>query len=320
MSSGNTSNTETTQDFQCCCSVIPAFYNINGKGVIQIISCILTVPTSLSATLGNLLVLISIWRTPSLHSPSNILLLGLAMSDLGVGLAVQPFFLVSKIAKIKRLASVFCSSTIVLYITGVWLCATSLLTVTAISLDMYIALYLHLRYKEIVTVKRVTAILVSIWMFSFACSMLYRWYNKIIEILLIFLILLCLVVTTSAYYKVFQIVRRHRNNIDMRAQATQVEDQEENPVNMAEHRKSLVNKFLVYCLLVVCYLPYFLVYAVVVTTGQLTVTKVSLLEVSTVIVHLNSTLNPLVYCWRFQQIRVAIIETTKKIFRINSHQ
>ena len=176
---------ETTRDFQRCCSFsYRTRFELNGEGVIQIIICILTVPTSLSATLGNLLVLISIWRTPSLHSPSNILLVGLALSDLGVGLVVQPIFFVYNIAKIKGLACVFCSSFSVFSIAAVLLCLASLFTVTATSLDMYIALYLHLRYKEIVTVKRITVILATVWVFSVACSMLNKWCPSISKIIL----------------------------------------------------------------------------------------------------------------------------------------
>ena len=191
MSSGNESIVrESTQEFQCCCSIDHTTFDIDGKGAVQKINCILTVPTSLSATLGNLLVLISIWRTPSLHSPSNILLVGLALSDLGVGLVVQPIFFVYNIAQIKRLASLFCSTGEALVLTGHWFCATSLFTLSAISVDRYMSLYLHLRYKELITVKRVTVLLVNIWLFSFVCSLLFLWYDKILATPL-YLLLFC---------------------------------------------------------------------------------------------------------------------------------
>ena len=320
MNPGNESiKTETTQSFQCCCSISRTAFDVDGQGVIQIINCIFTAPTLISATLGNLLVLISIWRTPALHSPSNVLLVGLALSDLGVGLIVQPVFLAFSIAKFKGLPNVFCGSIEALSISGAWLCMVSLLNMTAISLDMYIALYLHLRYKQIVTVKRATAILVGIWLVSFACGMLYLWCNRLSWIPLMSAVLLCLVVTASAYYKVLQIVRRHRALIVVRMQVGLTEIQEENPMNMAEHRKSLVNMFLIYCLFVFCYLPSFVMFGVVVSTGR-TVLKQSLLELSLITAYLNSTLNPFVYCWRLKTIRVAVIETINKIFRRNYQQ
>ena len=45
---------------------------------------------SITATTGNMLVLLTIWRSPHLHSPSNTLLFGLALSDLCVGLVSEP--------------------------------------------------------------------------------------------------------------------------------------------------------------------------------------------------------------------------------------
>ena len=322
MSSGNESIVrESTQGFQCCCSIDHTAFDIDGKGVVVlIIICILTVPTSLSATLGNLLVLISIWRTPSLHSPSNILLVGVALSDLGVGLVVQPIFFVCTIAKMKGLAKVFCSGVMAVSITGFWLCEVSLLTITTISVDMYLSLYLHLRYKELITAKWVTAILVNIWLVSFACSMLYLWYDKILTTPLMSLALLCILITTSAYYKVFLIVHRHRAQVDVQVQVGQFDHQEENSTNTAERRKSLVSMFLIYCLFVLCYLPFVIVSVVKYTATDATMIKQSIMDLSILIVYLNSTLNPLVYCWRFQQIRFAVIKTTKKICWTNSHQ
>ena len=111
----------------------------------------------------NALVLVSIWRTPSLHSPSNVLLFGLAVSDMGVGFLVGPSSFVAVIAKTKDLALVFCISTVILSLAGGLLLFASLATITAISLDLYPALYLHLRYREIVTVKKMTVLLVGIW-------------------------------------------------------------------------------------------------------------------------------------------------------------
>ena len=314
MSFGNQSDIlKTNDDFECCCSITRADFNIDGKSTLQIINCILTVPTSLTATLGNLLVLISIWRTPSLHSPSNVLLVGLALSDLGVGLFVQPIFLVYNIAKIKGLAELFCVSALALNVTSLCLCGVSLLTLTAITLDRYIALHLHLRYKEIVTVKRVTAILVSIWLVEIIRGILMLWGASSIRISSIVLTFLSVCVTTFAYCKIYRVVRRHQAQIHSQVQQVQVGQQEGNSLNLPQFKKSLVNMLLIYCTFLFCYLPYIIVTVVIFITGR-TISKQSMLEVTYLLVYINSTLNPLVYCWRFQQIRAAIRETARRLF------
>ena len=60
----------------------------------MIVNCGLNTLLSITAILGNTVVVYSLWKNPSLHSPSNILLLGLAVCDLGVGIIVQPFYII----------------------------------------------------------------------------------------------------------------------------------------------------------------------------------------------------------------------------------
>ena len=64
--------------------------------------CVLNAVFSLTAFAGNFLVLGAIWSTPNLHKPTNILLLGLSLSDLAVGLLVQPLFIVVLIHEVSR--------------------------------------------------------------------------------------------------------------------------------------------------------------------------------------------------------------------------
>jgi len=112
-----------------------------------ILSCALSAVFSITATVANLLVLAAIRRTPSLHSPSNTLLFGLALADLGVGLLVHPLYFSLIIGKLVRNREVFCEAGIAVEVIANALCIISLLTVTAVSLDRYLALRLHLRYR-----------------------------------------------------------------------------------------------------------------------------------------------------------------------------
>ena len=64
---------------------------------VVIINCALNVPLMLIAIIGNTLVLSSIWKTPSLRSPSTVFLSSLAVSDLLVGLVVQPVYIANEL-------------------------------------------------------------------------------------------------------------------------------------------------------------------------------------------------------------------------------
>ena len=62
-------------------------------GNIVIINCIVNAPLMLTSILGNSLVFIAIWRTVSPRSPSMMFICSLAVSDLLVGLIVQPLYI-----------------------------------------------------------------------------------------------------------------------------------------------------------------------------------------------------------------------------------
>ena len=289
-----------------------AFDNDNNSAP-QVINCILNIPTSIAAILGNLLVLISIWRTPSLHLASNALLFGLALSDLGVGLVVQPLFVAFSIAKINGRVDVFCTSGTLLLVTGYCLCGISLLTLTAISLDRFIALHLHLRYKGLVTITRVVWLLVGIWFFSAIWSMLPLLKVPINILLLCSLIVACLCICfmVFSYLNIYRVVHRHQTQIQAQIELHAQQQGGQNSLNMVQYKKSCFAMFLVCFLFFLCYLPYVLVIAWITRTGHNVALQIAY-EFSSTILFSGSCLNPLVYCWRLREFRVAFRETVRK--------
>ncbi len=66
---------------------------------VVIINCVLNAPLMLISIIGNTLVLAAILRTPSLRSPSFILLCSLTVSDVLVGFVVQPLYITYELTK-----------------------------------------------------------------------------------------------------------------------------------------------------------------------------------------------------------------------------
>ena len=90
----------------------------------------------------------------------------------------------------------------------------SLLTVTAISVDCYLALRLHLHYRELVTVKRVLMALATIWTMDFLTHVLYLTIVNVLFLTFsVVLYVLCIVVMIWCYFKIFQTIRRHQDHI-----------------------------------------------------------------------------------------------------------
>lgn len=272
-----------------------------------IFSCVLTVLFAVTASFANVLVLVAIVRTPSLHSPSNTLLSGLALADLGVGLLVHPLFLMLILGKITQNKSVFCEAGIAIEVIANALCIISLLTVTAVSLDRYLALRLHLRYKELITIKRVIIVLVIIWITGAHSGTLWLYKHDMVKWNVIVIIILCLMAALFSYFQIYRAVTRAiHSELIIKCSV----DQNCEAMNMARFKSHTISTFLVYCLVMLCYLPYFCVIIVVILTGP-SIPKRFAYDMTAVGVFLNSSLNPLVYCWRLGDVRNAVRKTAK---------
>uniref|UniRef100_A0A3Q3JB07 G-protein coupled receptors family 1 profile domain-containing protein n=1 Tax=Monopterus albus TaxID=43700 RepID=A0A3Q3JB07_MONAL len=114
----------------------------------------------------NLLVIISVSHFRQLHTPTNILLLSLAVSDFLVGLLLMPGQIL-RITTCWFLGDVMCS--LYTYLSYL-LTATSIGDMVLISIDRYVAICDPLHYPTRVTVRRVKLCACLCWL----CSVLYN--------------------------------------------------------------------------------------------------------------------------------------------------
>ena len=87
----------------------------------------------------------------------------LVIADLLNVLITQPAFMIYNIARLQDRMVLYCNSSAVASILGTYLCGVSFLTLTGVSVDRFLALQLHLRYKELVTRKGVLMAVASCW-------------------------------------------------------------------------------------------------------------------------------------------------------------
>lgn len=280
---------------------------------IIIINGLVCLPT----ILGNLIIILGICITPSLQTVSNLLLIGLACSDCGVGLIVPPLNIARNFLKFQ--GGNWCVVQVAYTFFGVMFCGVSFLTVASFTMDKYLALHWHLRYVAIVTTKRVMYILVSFWVTFGAMSTIQIWSMTAYRISVCVVLPVFLLGTSFTYISIYRVLRRHNNQIQTQSTLCSVQDDNQtHHLNMARYRKSVTSMFLVYCLFILCYLPYICVQFIILFTqlsklisdskldnsndyGQLYVA----VDVTETIVIINSFLNPLVYLWRMREIRHA---------------
>lgn len=273
----------------------------------SIILIVFNTLTSVTALLDNFMVLITLWRTPSLHSPSNTLLCGLALSGLCIGFLSGPInvgFNIMRLRNSVHLKSCALMNTIILFTT--YLTPITLCTLTAMSIDRYLALHLHLRYEQVVTERKTTGLLILVWFFSGLYPLISSLDEKpATSSLIASTIAICLLAVSFTWIKIYQVVRRHQAQIQdqMNAQAQQF--------NMAKFKKSAVNALFILLLHLVCFLP--LLVAKIALAVRVNRLNVRILNFTYILVFLNSSLNPLVYCWRQRDLRAAVKETVKKL-------
>ena len=271
-------------------------------GTIVIINCVLNVPLMLISILGNALVLAAIIRTPSIRSTSMIMLCSLAVSDLLVGFLVQPIYIAEKLT--NNLVTYLVWETI-----GPPLCGVSLWTITAITVDRFLALHYHMRYASLVTKSRVKYTLVIIWLINFLVSGWHFWILSVRNSILSVGVIICLIISTFSYIKIYLIVRRHQLQIHAQLQAVQSLNAENN-LNMARLKRSAMNTFVFYMALIVCYFP---IYIILTLDGISKKEWQPEWEFAKTAMFMNSSINPFLYCWRLRELRAAVVKTARQM-------
>ena len=264
---------------------------------------------SLTATLGNSLILVALHKESSLHPPSKVLYSCLATTDLLVGLVVHPLAVIHFMSYIHEDWGRCRWTHNVVFISGYALCSVSLLTMTAISVDRLLALLLGLRYRQIVTVKRIHVISVTFWIASGIFSLCQSLNDHITFWSSFVVAVSCLMISFASYTKIFRALRLHYTQIQDHAQQS---PSQPNALNIALYRKAVYSTLWVQLALFVCYLPSCIL-IVLYTFGKISATHLNVIgTVMGVLVSFNSTLNPFLYCWKISEVRQAVKQTLRQ--------
>ena len=256
---------------------------------------------------GNVLVLAAVWRNPSLRTPSTILLCSLAVSDLFVGFLVLPVYIAT-----ARFILSGSSSDSRLYQARIFLiiqlCGVSLDTVTAISVDRYLALRYHMRYPNLMTSKRAMYVVATFWCKNFILSLLSIWKRNTILLVGVVHIALYLFISSITYNAIYRIVRHHQHQIHAQQQAVQSMNAEQNLKIQAKKRAA--NTFIYYICMLLCYFP-------VAVSSLIWVTYKEHWNIrwyfADTFMFMNSAINPFLYIWRNREIRRAVLKILRKI-------
>ena len=217
-----------------------------------IVNCILNAFLSYTAIVLNIVAVQALRKTSSLPTPLKTLLLSLTVSDLGVGLLVQPLY-VAIVMKIKAGTenSLYHAVWMAHIIQSFLFAFASFFGVVALAVDRFLAIHFHLRYQELVTQKRVVAVVFSLWVLSAFLSIpTWKWIpKKVLFSMHATINAFCLITLSLLYCKIYAAVRRHKNQIHaLRVQVAEKRDM----ANAARLRKTAVSTFYVYAVFLAC--------------------------------------------------------------------
>ena len=274
--------------------------------------CILNAYLSYSATILNVVAIYAIRKTSSLPKNLKTLLLSLAVSDLGVGLLAQPMF-VARVMDSKQNNETnesYNAIHIAWLIPANFFIGASLFSVTALCADRFLAIYLHLRYQELVTYKRLATVVVLVWVISALISLIRLFIPKdIMYVSFVIIHSACIITATSLSVKLYLTIRRHINQIHVPQVA-----QNDQGESVQRKRKSAMASLYVYLVFIVCYLPNICVLITIASNSEPRIDVNHLQFYTLTLLFLNSTLNPLIYCWKMKRIQHTIVGTLRNLF------
>ena len=267
---------------------------------------------SITATLGNVLILVALRNVSSIHPPTKLLFRCLAVTDLCVGLICQPLYVYLITGNYNKREPLY------VYIFFFFvLLMVSPLTSAAISVDRLLALLLGLRYRHVVTLCRVRVLIACVWFIAVSNASLdcVAWillkFNVIDAAWWTFLtlIMVSIVISFFSYTKIFFTLRHQQAQVQDHVQPEQ-SSRVRSVLNIARYKKTVYSVAWIQFAMLACYGPY-IVMAFLWNFGIIDYSKIAD-EVFFCLVFLNSSLNPVLYCWRIKDVRQEVKNTIRK--------
>lgn len=285
--------------------------------IICLLLYIFLVILSVITICGNFLVIISVIYFKQLHTPTNYLILSLAVADLLVGIIVFPFSMVFSLSSCMYHENLFCK---VRGSFDVSLSTCSILNLCCISIDRYYAVCHPLTYRAKINHCVVVFMILVSWLVSalIGIGVIVGGLNNekcgercLIDLLIentigpILSFYLPVIIMLSIYLKIFLVARRQARSIQSTKSGATVSRME---------RKATKTLAIVLGIFLLCWTPFF----ICITFAPFSNLSVpfSVIEALNWLTLSNSMLNPFIYAFFYSWFRSAFrIIISGKIFQ-----
>ena len=276
---------------------------------------------SIFATLGNALILLALRKVSAIHPPTKLLFRCLAVTDLCVGLISQPLYVYYILTSYLEIGNLTIEHVFVVVFFYNVLLAVSPLTSAAISIDRLLALLLGLRYRHVVTLCRVRVVIACFWFIAVSNASLTWVYlilfsDKVRLAMLgtfVILTLISIIISTFSFTKIFFTLRHRQAQVQDHVQPEE-SSRIRSVLTIARYKTTVYSAAWIQFAMLACYGPY-IILTILYNSGKnsyLTTEIEIALEFSYCLAFFNSSLNPVLYCWRIKDVRQQVKNTIRK--------
>uniref|UniRef100_A0A3B4YAL3 Trace amine associated receptor 1 n=1 Tax=Seriola lalandi dorsalis TaxID=1841481 RepID=A0A3B4YAL3_SERLL len=305
--------TFTVSDIHLCYESDNASYifTSNPSIICVLLLYILLGSLSVVTICGNLLVIISIIYFKQLHTPTNYLILSLAVADLLVGVLVFPFSMAFTVTSCWYHEDIFCK---VRGSFDVTLSTASILNLCCISIDRYYAVCQPLTYKSKINDRVILIMILVSWGLAalIGIGIIIAGFNQgkceescLIDALIsttlacIFSFYIPVIIMLCIYLKIFLVAQKQANSI----QSTTCQSNKSGATVSKMERKATKTLATVLGVFLLCWTPYFL--CIVFQPLTYSITPIAVIETLNWLTLSNSMLNPFIYAFFYSWFRSA---------------
>ncbi|XP_059401357.1 trace amine-associated receptor 13c-like [Carassius carassius] len=261
----------------------------------------------------NLLVIISISHFKKLHTPTNLIILSLAVADMLVGLIVMPIQAIKLIETCWHFGDTVCR--LFMLIMGLLLTA-SLSNVVLIAIDRFVAVCHPLQYPQKITMIRMLIIIFLCWFFSSAyniaivisishrtdvcygeCIIMLTFEWRVIDLIFSFLFPCTLIIIL--HLRIFYVAQKQVKVINSLMKSGKFIM--EGSVRRKSESKAALTLGIIVAIHLLCWIPYYIL-----TLTENTAIPPNILYCLIWVLYVNSCVYPLIYALFYPWFRKSI--------------
>ncbi|KAM8975993.1 adenosine receptor A3-like [Pelodytes ibericus] len=279
----------------------------------------------ISAVLGNIMVILAVKVNPGLQNTTFYFIVSLAFADLAVGVLVMPLAIILSLGIQLHFHSCLLMCCLVIILTN-----ASILSLLAIAIDRYLRIKISIRYKSVITSRRIYLSIWFIWIVSFLVGLvpLFGWNNRskldekerqylscrftsamsmdyMVYFNIFVWVFLPLVIMLVLYIEIFYLIRNQ-----LKQSASQAS---RNGLFYGKEYKTAKSLALVLLLFALSWLPLSFMNCLFYFNPEIVNSSVfkSTLFLAILLSHANSVMNPIIYAFRIKKFKDAYIKIIK---------